>query len=84
MTNKEFLKKKIIYIATHRGSKEMDLLLGNFVKDNINNFSLNDLDDLHKLLNESDEFLYKCYFKKNSKIKIPRNNVSEKLKNFKL
>ena len=37
MTNKEFLKKKIIYIATHRGAKEMDLLLGNFVRDNINN-----------------------------------------------
>ena len=37
-----------------------------------------------KVLNESDEFLYKCYFKKNSKIKIPGNDVSKKLKNFKL
>ena len=84
MTNKEFLKKKIIYMATHRGTKEMDLLLGNFVKSNINNFTPNDLDDLYKILNENDEFLYQCYFKKNAKVKIPNNNVSEKLKNFKL
>ena len=32
MTNKEILKKQIIYRSTHRGSKEMDILLGNFVK----------------------------------------------------
>ena len=32
MTNKEILKKQIIYRSMHRGFKEMDLLLGNFVK----------------------------------------------------
>ena len=32
MTNNELLKKKIIFRSTHRGSKEMDLLIGNFVK----------------------------------------------------
>ena len=67
MTNKEFLKKKITYIATHRGSKEMDLLLGNFVKTHINNLTLNDLNDLYEILNKNDELLYQCYFKKNSK-----------------
>ena len=39
MTNKEILKKKIIYRSGHRGSKEMDLLLGNFVKKNIDKFT---------------------------------------------
>ena len=37
MINKEILKKQIIYRSTHRGTKEMDLLLGNFVKKYINN-----------------------------------------------
>ena len=32
MANNEILKKQIIYRSTHRGTKEMDLLLGNFVK----------------------------------------------------
>ena len=35
MTNKEILRKQIIYRSMHRGSKEMDLLLGYFVKKNI-------------------------------------------------
>ena len=38
MTNKDILKKQIIYRSTHRGTKEMDLLLGNFTKKNINIF----------------------------------------------
>ena len=42
MTNKEILKKQIIYRSTHRGTKEMDLLLGNFVKKHVD--ELNDLD----------------------------------------
>ena len=37
MINKEVLKKQIIYRSTHRGSKEMDILLGNFVKKYIDN-----------------------------------------------
>ena len=39
MTNKEILKKQIIYRANHRGTKEMDTLLGSFVKKHIQNFS---------------------------------------------
>ena len=35
MTNKEILIKKIIYRSIHRGTKEMDLLLGNFVMKHI-------------------------------------------------
>ena len=38
MINKEILKKQIVYRATHRGSKEMDVLLGKFVKKYINDF----------------------------------------------
>ena len=32
MNEINYLKKKIIYRAEYRGTKEMDLLLGNFVK----------------------------------------------------
>ena len=36
MGNKNILKKKILYRSKHRGFKEMDLLLGNFVNKYIN------------------------------------------------
>ena len=84
MINKEILKKKIIYRSTHRGSKEMDILLGNFVKKYINSFNNVDLVYLDQLLFIEDEILYRCYFgKENSEI-IPNNKVSAMFKQFKL
>ena len=68
----------------HRGSKEMDLLLGNFVKRNIDKFNNNELKDLEKLLFIEDEIIYKWYFEKNSDDAIPNTKVSMMLKNFKL
>ena len=62
MINKEILKKQIIYRSTHRGSKEMDLLLGTFVKKNIDLFTDIELKDLENLLKTEDEILEKWYF----------------------
>ena len=64
MTNNENLKKQIIYRSMHRGSKEMDLILGNFVKKNIDKFNDDELKDLENLLILEDEILYSLYFKK--------------------
>ena len=84
MTNKEILKKQIIYRSSHRGTKEMDLLLGNFVKKFIDGFNDNELQDLKSLLFIEDEIIYNWYLKNNSKDKIPVNKVSKMLKNFKI
>ena len=84
MTNKEILKKQIIYRSTHRGSKEMDLLLGNFVKKYIEELNDVELNDLEKLLFLEDEILYKWYFEKNEHQEIPKTKVSALLQNFKL
>ena len=84
MTNKEILKKQIIYRSMHRGTKEMDLILGNFVKKYINEFNITELKDLEKLLFIEDEIIYKWYFEKNSDNAIPNTKVSMMLKNFKL
>ena len=56
----------------HRGTKEMDLLLGNFVKKYIDEFNDNELKDLEKLLFIEDEIIYKWYFEKKNNI-IPNN-----------
>mgnify|MGYP001308537506 FL=1 len=83
MTNKEILKKQIIYRSTHRGFKEMDLLLGNFVKKYINNLEESDLEDLVKLLSVEDEIIYKWYLDKKISSSIKKTKVSMLLKNFK-
>ena len=84
MTNKEILIKQIIYRSTHRGSKEMDLLLGRFVNMHINNFEMEDLKELNKLMSIDDETLHQWYFHKINNGKIPDNIVSQLLKDFKL
>ena len=78
------LKKKIKYRAIYRGTKEMDLLLGNFVRKYINSFSIKDLYDLYKLLDNSDDDLTKCVLNKDTRVKIPNNNVVKLLKNFRI
>ena len=84
MANKEILKKKIIYRSMHRGTKEMDLLLGNFVKKHINKLNVIELKDLAKLLVIEDEVIYKWYIEKSSDQLIPKTKVSTMLKKFKL
>ena len=55
--NKEELKNKIIYRASYRGSKEMDILMSKFVKSVINNLNLTELNELNHLVNLDDESL---------------------------
>ena len=82
--NTEDLKKKIIYRSTHRGSKEMDILLGNFVKEYVDKFTDDDLKKLDKILKIEDEILYRWYFKKKKSEEVPNNKISELLIKFKL
>jgi len=57
----ENLKKRLIYRSQYRGTKEMDKLVGSFVKSNINNFDLNQLQELEKFLSIDDDTLYRFY-----------------------
>tara|TARA_Y100000590_G_C15674516_1_gene997472 strand:+ start:1633 stop:1905 length:273 start_codon:yes stop_codon:yes gene_type:complete len=84
MTNNENLKKQIIYRSTHRGTKEMDMILGNFVKSYIDILKDNELIDLEKILSIEDEIIQKWYFDKKSNNPILNTKVSTMLSNFKL
>ena len=55
--NKEDLKNKIIYRASYRGSKEMDILMSSFIKSVIDDLNINQLEQLNKLVNLGDENL---------------------------
>ena len=82
--NIDNLKKKILYRSEHRGTKEMDLLLSNFVKKYINSLNESELCELELLLNIDDEVLYKWYLNNERTTLIPENSITKKLKEFKL
>ena len=84
MKNIDNLKKKILFRSGHRGTKEMDLLLSNFVKKYVNSLNESELCELESLLNINDEVLYKWYLNKESSTLVPENGITKKLKEFKL
>ena len=84
MENKNILKKQILYRSKHRGTKEMDLLLGSFVNKYINLFDDKELKELEILLNIDDEILYKWYLNQSDESSVPLTKVSRKFKEFKL
>ena len=81
--NIDELKKKIIYRSNYRGTKEMDKLLGKFVKKYINDLQKEDLIDLDKFLNIDDTNLYNFYNGFDTEFEIEKNNISLLFKNFK-
>ena len=82
MINIDELKKKIIYRSNYRGTKEMDKLLGAFVKKYINDLSDDDLVKLEKLLDIDDSNLYNFLNGLKTDVVIEKNNISDLFKNF--
>jgi len=80
----EIFKKKLIYRAGHRGTKEMDILLSSFVDKNINLFNKQLLHELDKFLNFEDEVILNYYQYDIIKENIDKNEVSKMFKKFKL
>ena len=48
-------RKRLLWRATHRGIKEMDLILGGFVTRNIDAFTAVELDRLEAIMNIPDQ-----------------------------
>tara|TARA_B100000963_G_scaffold186761_1_gene162441 strand:+ start:266 stop:523 length:258 start_codon:yes stop_codon:yes gene_type:complete len=85
MDNKlELFKKKLIYRAGYRGTKEMDILLSTFVNKHIHSFDENLLIELEKFLNFEDEIILNFYNRKITEKEIDKNKISKLFSNFKL
>ena len=84
MIELETLKKKIIYSANYRGTKEMDILLSKFVDKYIDTFSKVELEQLYSFLNLEDEVIYNFYVTKKINKKIKKNKILEIFSNFKI
>jgi antitoxin CptB len=80
MNELEIFKKKLIYRSNYRGTKEMDILLGGFVKKYIDIFDKIQLIELEKFLNFDDEIILNYYQHNIVKKNIDKNKVSQTFK----
>ena len=84
MSESESLKKKIIYRANYRGTKEMDMLLSKFVDKYVQKLSDKQLEELYEFLNLEDEIIFNYYQKNILDPKIKKNEILNLFKNFRL
>jgi len=78
----EIFKKKLVYRAAYRGTKEMDILLSSFVNKYIDSFNENQLLELEKFLNFEDQVILNFYYHNIIKNQIDKNSVSKIFKKF--
>jgi antitoxin CptB len=84
MNDLETAKKKIIYKASHRSSKEMDILLGKFTMKYIDLFDEIELTLFDEILECEDEEIYQWILGKNGAPQQPTNRVLQLLKDSSL
>ena len=85
MPNKlELYKKKLLYRASYRGTKEMDILLSKFVKKYLDKMNQRELKDLENFLEFEDEIISNFYNFNKTDENIDKNSIAKIFKNFKI
>ena len=82
--NIDTLKKKILYRSNYRGTKEMDNLIGSFVKSILEELDLKNLELLNEFIEIDDDNLLKFYRNLDTEIEFKKNVITQKFKDFKL
>ena len=77
------LIKKLLYRSNHRGTKEMDLLIGGFANENIKKLTPIELKEFEILLNFTDKELSSWLVDNNKNIDLEKFSISNKIKEFK-
>ena len=82
MNELKIFKKKLIYRSNYRGTKEMDILLSEFVKKYINEFNEIQLNELDKFLNFEDDIILNYYHHGVVEKNIDKNKISKIFKDY--
>lgn len=77
-------RKKLLFRSSHRGTKEMDLLLGGFFKENYNNLTTDELLEFERILQLADKKLSDWLILDVLCEEIDKFQISKKIKNFKI
>ena len=78
------LIKKLLYRSNHRGTKEMDLLIGGFANENLNKLNSDELKEFELLLNFTDKELSSWLVDNKKNNDLEKFSISNKIKEFKL
>ena len=78
------LIKKLLYRSNHRGTKEMDLLIGGFANENLNKLNSDELKEFELLLNFTDKELSSWLVDNKKNVDLENFSISKKIKEFKL
>ena len=78
----ENLKKRLIYRSQYRGTKEMDKLIGSFVKIYIGKLNTIELNELEEFLNIDDDTLYKFYNGQIKDLNFTKTKILKLFENF--
>lgn len=76
-------RKKLIFRSGHRGTKEMDLLMGSFALENVPSFNEEELKIYEDLLQENDPNLYNWIIGKEDAPANIQSDVFTRLRNHK-
>ena len=78
------LIKKLLYRSNHRGTKEMDLIIGGFAIENLKKLNTEELKEFELLLNFTDKELSSWLVDNKKNIDLENFSISKKIKEFKL
>jgi len=78
------LIKKLLYRSNHRGTKEMDLLIGGFAIENLKKLNPEELKEFELLLNFTDKELSSWLVDNKKNMDLENFSISKKIKEFKL
>ena len=78
------LIKKLLYRSNHRGTKEMDLLIGGFANENLKKLTPIELKEFEILLNFTDKELSSWLVDNVKNTDLEKFSISSKIKEFKL
>ena len=78
------LIKKLLYRSNHRGTKEMDLLIGGFAKENVKSLNADELKEFELMLNYTDKKLNSWLVDNKTDSDLEKFSISKKIKEFKL
>lgn len=82
ISNTDNFRKKLLFRSSHRGTKEMDILLGGFFKEFANSLDESELVEFQSLLELTDKVLSDWLIMNKTSESIEKFRVSKKIKEF--
>ena len=80
----EIRRKRLRYHSWHRGTKELDLVLGQFSEKYLPTMSENDIDLFEAIINENEHDIYAWLAGREPAPKEHRNHIMNMILNFKI